>query len=269
MAQQADSVNYADILEVKLEEYGANNKLLRTLQLLRDSSIGKNPGLFATAPNYVYRTQPGIRVATGNRYELNVRNTVTDSLVTASTEVVDSIIIETPVGQPSVEIKWYAGNSVSVKWLTTEEGFLYQLVIRFHFTEENTVTGQQTPMYIDWTFPELRKSEAQGGALTLPVVGEEFYRFVAASLQQKSDTKRKIGALDFNFIAAGEDFSTYFEVNKPPTGLNQTLPTYTNVEGGIGVFSSRLTQSVCCKNMDKQSRDSLIFGSYTGLLGFE
>jgi hypothetical protein len=103
----------------------------------------------------------------------------------------------------------------------------------------------------------------------MEINGEDFYKFVDAALEPKSNVKRLIGTLDFNFTVAGEDFSTYFDVNEPPTGINQNVPTFTNIEGGIGVFSSRLTQSLTGKSMDKQSRDSLVFGNYTQLLGFE
>ncbi len=268
MAQQPDSTSYADILDVKIEEY-AGNKYLRTLSLVRDSSVAKEQGLFPSSPNFLYRTQPGENVVAGNRYVLRVHNLKTDSLVTAGTEVVDSISIVKPVDQPQIEIKWYTGNPLQVQWTSNDEGYLYQLAIRFHFTEENLITGASTPMTLNWIFPEVRRNQAQQGSFLIEVNGEDFYKFVGASLEQNNNVKRHIGTLDFSFTVAGEDFATYVDVNHPPTGINQNIPAFTNVEGGIGVFSSRLTQSLDGKNMDKRSRDSLIFGSYTELLGFQ
>ena len=55
MAQQPDSINYPDILDVKLQEYEGST-LRKTFSLLRDSSIQKEPGVFATVPNILYRT---------------------------------------------------------------------------------------------------------------------------------------------------------------------------------------------------------------------
>jgi hypothetical protein len=80
--------------------------------------------------------------------------------------------------------------------------------------------------------------------------------------------KRIVGSLDFIFTVAANEFYTYIEVNKPPTGVNQSIPQYTNVDGGLGIFSSRLSQGYNNYLMAQQSKDSLIFGSITGGLQF-
>ena len=39
-----------------------------------------------------------------------------------------------------------------------------------------------------------------------------------------------------------EDLNTYIKVNKPITGIVQERPQFTNINNGIGLFSSRYTK---------------------------
>ena len=45
--------------------------------------------------------------------------------------------------------------------------------------------------------------------------------------------------VEFILSVAGEDLNTYMEVNEPSSSIVQDKPEYTNIENGIGVFSSR------------------------------
>ncbi len=264
MAQEPDSINYGDILEVKLVEYGPQNQKLRTLSLVRDSST-RGEGLFPQSPLYLYRTT-GDRLVAENNYELRIRNTVTDSVITSFSEVVDSIGIISP--NFVTPIRFVTGQQYPVRWSVNDEGVLYQFEIRFRFTETNTTTGVTTNRYLDWKFQPLGRTAAQSGEIRYEINGEDFFRFVAANLTAASNITRSAGTLDFNFTVADEEFNTYYEVNRPPSGLNQNIPTYTNISGGIGLFSSRLTQSVPNKLLDADTKNELIFGPHTSQLGF-
>ena len=41
------------------------------------------------------------------------------------------------------------------------------------------------------------------------------------------------------FSAASQDLKTYISLNEPPTGIVQERELFTNINGGIGLFSSR------------------------------
>ena len=40
-----------------------------------------------------------------------------------------------------------------------------------------------------------------------------------------------------------EDLNTYIKVNEPITGIVQKRPQFTNINNGIGIFSSRYTHT--------------------------
>ena len=42
-----------------------------------------------------------------------------------------------------------------------------------------------------------------------------------------------------SFAAATEDLYTYMQTNKPQSGISQQRPTFTNIDNGIGIFTSR------------------------------
>ncbi len=266
MAQQPDSINYADVLDVTIEEYNGHN-LLRTLNLQRDSGVLKDAGQFANVPNILYRTNFGEKIFSKNSYRLKIMNRQTDSIATSETTVVDSISIFSPSNAAAIN---FAGPfPYTVRWNSVPEGFLYELIIRFHYTDINTSTGDSTEKFIDWKHPTISNSTGGSSEFTIDIDGQNFYIYAASQLEPIAGIKRSAGKLDFNFTVAGKEYRNYVEVNQPPTGINQSIPLYTNIQGGIGIFSSRLTQSVKNRSLTGASLDSLKFGSHTGHLGFQ
>ena len=73
--------------------------------------------------------------------------------------------------------------------------------------------------------------------------GEAFYEMIVAKLDGYSDealvTKRVIEGLEFILSCGNEDLNTYMEVNEPATGVVTERPSFTNIEGGIGIFGSK------------------------------
>jgi hypothetical protein len=45
--------------------------------------------------------------------------------------------------------------------------------------------------------------------------------------------------LEFHFEFAGEELDTYMEINNSSVNLSDVTPEYTNIDGGLGIFSSR------------------------------
>jgi len=242
MAQQPDSINYPDILDVKIEEYNEGDMLLKSFFLMRDSSIVKEPGIFATTPNILYRTNGNDKINPDNSYKLVIYNRESGKTITAKTNViVDTIYMVNPFSTMQL-IYWYGTPPFTVKWKTVSEGVVYQLTVRFHYTEVNLAnTSDSVPKYIDWPFPELVTNNAiEMQTLELEISGDGFYYNVKNHISSNPDVKRIVGNIDFIFTVAANEFYTYVQVNKPPSGVNQNIPQYTNVDGGLGIFSSRL-----------------------------
>ena len=95
----------------------------------------------------------------------------------------------------------------------------------------------------------------------------EFYSQVIKNIKEEAGVDRKAGMIEFIFTVGNQEFSDYMDVNKPSDGIVQDKPIYTNINGGIGLFASRISHSVS-KSMESRSLDSLFNGRMTSNLGF-
>lgn len=261
MAQNADSIYYPDILDVKLEEFNSNGTFIRSINLIRDVQP-KEEGVFASMVHYIYRTQ-GEKIFAQYHYKLSITNRETGTVFTSQTEVVDDLNVLKPTPFPS-QINWL-GFPYAIEYSPFEEGYLYQLIIRFYYTERNVFTNDTKLKYLDWKFPERTKNESSA----FTIGNSDFFIFVASQLEPDPSVKRHAVEFEFYFHVAGKAFTEYIQVNTAPTGINQEIPLFTNINNGLGIFSSRNVKLVRDKYLHPISEAELIFGPITGNLGFE
>lgn len=70
--------------------------------------------------------------------------------------------------------------------------------------------------------------------------GEGFYSYIATKITSNDNIDvRQFIQLDVVTEVGHEELMKYIEVSKPSTGISQNQPLYTNVNGGLGLFSSR------------------------------
>ncbi|MGB0349470.1 MAG: hypothetical protein ACPGD9_06270, partial [Schleiferiaceae bacterium] len=68
---------------------------------------------------------------------------------------------------------------------------------------------------------------------------EAYYKFLYNNIGPTEDLARIFKGIDVEIWAAADDYATYINVNQPSQGIVQEKPMFTNVDGGIGLFSSR------------------------------
>lgn len=268
MADVADSVNYqaADI-SARLEEYN-NSTLTNTFPLTRTvNEIAKDTGLFASDANILYKTTATLNPQ--RTYKLVIDNNKTGKTISAITPMIDNLNVSNPQNNQQVNI---IGNNFpfTVKFKSAKNALVYSLNIRFYYNEVNTVTSEVVTKSIDWPFTNVKSSNANGGEdilISLPADG--FYQLLGANLGAPgANIERRTNRLEFIFYAGGEDLSTYLDVNGPSNTLQQEKPEYTNIVGGLGIFSCRYSTSRTNITLAPQALDSLINGRFTNQLGF-
>ncbi|MBL7883134.1 MAG: hypothetical protein JNL69_03640, partial [Bacteroidia bacterium] len=79
---------------------------------------------------------------------------------------------------------------------------------------------------------------------------------------------RRAVNVDLLLIAGADDLSTFIDVNKPSTGIIQTKPEFTNINGGLGLFSARYNKAPFTRPLAVTTTDSLACGQYTKRLKF-
>jgi len=75
---------------------------------------------------------------------------------------------------------------------------------------------------------------------TVSFRGQDFYNFVSAQISVNPEVKKR-NIIDIDVVTeiGHEDLLKYIEVSQPASGLAQTTPLFTNINGGLGLFSSR------------------------------
>jgi len=76
-----------------------------------------------------------------------------------------------------------------------------------------------------------------------PFVKTGFLQVHCSQIPANPNLKRYVASspdplIDFIITYAGDDLSTYIDVNQPSLGIIQQRPEYTNIKGGIGILSS-------------------------------
>lgn len=272
MAQEFDSINYANQLSVTIEEI-QNGVVKNTTVLQKDNSIEKESGIFNNSKNILFSFNSVLNPL--SVYKLNLINNSTKNVVTGETPLISNFNIVSPKttttsfdfagSNPAVTLN----QTKTIEWISGSNGRLYEVILRFHYTEVNKGDNSKVYKYIDWVFPSQKSINLSGGeTMKINFKGFEFYKFVASALQSNNDIWRYPGKLDFLFSVASEEFNTYMEVNAPSTGIVQEKPLYSNIDNGVGLFSSRLRDSRKNLNLSTNSLVQLYIGDYTKNLSF-
>ncbi len=268
MSQVGDSIYYGSEITVSMQRI-RNGQVLQNIPLARDSSVIKNEGDFNTTGHVLFATSE--QVFTDSDYRLTVTNEKTGTILRSSTPVVDSIQILSPNSSPLFFIPWNDPNPLLVAWQSGADGKIFNFTLRFYFVEREIANPMNIDsLHIDFVFPQLQSRTTKGGErFEIGISGVDFYQFVAQKLKAKPGYERVAGKMDFLFTAGAQDLAVYTDANQAPTTIVQVKPTYTNITGGLGLFSSRLNMGIIGKRMNSISVDELACGNITKHLGFK
>ena len=99
---------------------------------------------------------------------------------------------------------------------------------------------------------------------------KDFYTFLGNNIPVNANATRFFKDFDIEVTAGGQelvDFTTVGIANIGITG-SQAIPTYTNVENGLGIFTSRYKAILKGVKLNDQSLDLLKTGELTKNLNF-
>ena len=173
-------------------------------------------------------------------YELIVENKVSGNVVTSKTKIISNFDFDN-VNSSGDDFFLY------IKPLAPDSGFYYfKRLIWDHFTNGKIYQ-------VDISFDYLENGESKNLIWSQPLVtsngntmntlleGEKFFTFLKNNIT-KDDTKhRNFVNIDLIMTVGTSALETYINVNRPITGIVQQRPQFTNINNGIGIFSSRFT----------------------------
>jgi len=239
MSSISDSTNYnSSELKVtiyRIKELSFNQYDTISSVLLHDTIIDKDDGIFSTDNNIIYTfKKPVSFYNTNSFYSLEVINLSSGHKVTSQTEIIKDFSFESL--NSSFEWGLYNGDladslkfrTKNIEWTKSNNGEIYQLDIIINYIENNDTIN------LVWSQPLI---EYSSGNMTTKIKGDLFFQFLLNNLS--NNTTKQFISLDLLMTVGTDDLKTYINVNKPFSGIVQERPVFSNINNGIGLFSSR------------------------------
>lgn len=243
-----DSCNYPGKLNCRIIESKASagsNYFTQTRVLEVDTITihNKELGIFYAPDQLVYYTKD--RINNNNqyvhyRYDLEIDRG--DTILTASTGVVGGSRFAIPQAVMNFSMINPTG---TVGWTPCTNAAIYDVTIEFKYYEVKNLIDT-LPCSMKMTImdprPETDISYEQG-VYSTSYHSQDFYNSLAQKIG--ADSLQNVERLIFEpsvtikISAGGDELYNFISVNGPSNSIVQTIPEYTNVNGGYGVFSSR------------------------------
>jgi hypothetical protein len=234
--------------------------------------LNKEAGSF-NANNIFYKTPAGFKVkyviaqtrdTTWANYQVVVRRKSDGKLIAKSrTPIVADFIFSGTQNEVKLYnrfTKIYLNHTFN--WNGAVNGKMYTALLRFKFREVDDLVGTSEEKFVDMPlFENIKTSNSTGSSkISYTLSGEAFFTYLQAKLDPLTSTSARreyIAPLELRFNVAGEELTKYIEINNGSGGLNDIRPEYSNVEGGLGIFSSRMAKAFNQLNKTNLSQDAI------------
>jgi hypothetical protein len=275
-AQNPDS-NYFETVDAKVIEYKNGDPTGREWQL-NDSIITNKDttGVFYGPEQKVYVFYEADLDSTAE-YELVANLNEGEHEISARTELIQGFNVTSNLFFPTYKIN-FASNNVAADedykyWTFTvtegKHGSRYNYKYTMRWTEYYTDMTSQSFSATRNNGDKEQLDPANPGVQVVSFSGLDFYEWVASIMAYDADVvQRRIDGIDLKISIAHEDLDQYLDVAKPVSGIAQTQPEYTNINGGLGLFSSRIVFERNNIRLDTYSMKELCTGNYTADLVF-
>ncbi|MCC6840333.1 MAG: DUF4249 family protein [Flavobacteriales bacterium] len=264
-AQVADSFEYRpDQLQAVVKEI-KNGTVVNTYAL-QDTLWPHDPGIFAGPMHKLYYFQAQLDSSATYRLEATAKG----NEIWAETPIVARVQPASNILSQPLRLIGIGGGYAfqTIKWTSSINGKRYDVSYRFNWDD---VVGTDTiPRSFTQNLGSAVAIDLDGGE-NLEVVfdGESFFQTIGLRAGDNPQaTKRIFRGVDILWAVAGPDLYNYLQLNSPISGLVEERPSYTNVNNGLGLFSTRRFREIKGKSLDSNTAPELAQGPYTAGLNF-
>ena len=268
IAKIADSLYYKNI-SVTLIRVSNNEKF--TLQRVDGNTEGyvRDAGIFATLPNILYKIKnANLQMKADEAFRIEIQRTgETKLLAKATTRVIGAYNIFAP--PPTVALFLTYENTLSISIETEEKtAKFYDIKVIVNFDEVSGTT--RTPRRAEWLLAGGQPRKGTDVQTFFRRNARDFYVFLGTTLTPNPSFAREFKSIDFEVTAAGQELVDFQSVGVANIGItgSQAIPTYTNIEGGLGIFTSRSKAVLKGIKLNDQALEILKTGELTRNLGF-
>ncbi len=277
-------------ISVFVDEYNVSLIKVDSFEFLPEWITDRDSGTFAHPNQKIYKLvtpNPAAALVAGKTYKLRVVRHDGDTDVTSETAISlsNKIVLLKPkftASKPTKPIKLYDIKS-EFNWLQNG-GDIETFDFKFYYVEENINSGKRDTLSINY---HLFEGTPIGDEKTIFLSSFEFLKRLSLKIEERDDVirfplnvKKVNGAIvgypiEIDIWSAQNELSSYLNVNNSSSiGLVESNITYSNIENGFGLFSSRINynlkfdEGVFSLFFDKRSLDSLSCSLHTRGLNF-
>lgn len=250
----ADSSNYPGKLDARLIElgktYGNHYEPTGRVIVLDTTTLHhKDSGAFYYPNQKVYFTRERLKTNSGSHdYKYRLQILKGDDTITSVTGMVGGDRFK--INNKSIGFDPNSTEANKFTFIEAQNAFAYSARMRFEYTEK--LPGHpETPKSIEWPLGyfsvndlELVEGYSDPGHNIYGMAYRENSLFNYLRTAIGADTMnatRYMGDFYITLTAGGSELYNYIEVNSPSGSISQNVPDYTNINGGFGIFSSRVT----------------------------
>ncbi|WP_158276104.1 DUF4249 family protein [Brumimicrobium oceani] len=281
-------LSYFDNVDATVEEI-KDGVTLRTWTLKDTVIKNKKEGAFYAPEQKLYFFRPDFVEISGTDttyldedafYRLKIDIDNGNHMVNGQTNLVSGVNITYPKPQISFnfaesDVSSNGYRSTPISFSRSPEAGIFNLKIRFDYNE--FIGSNYEKKSLLWPVGEITNSGTSTSGATIFAEGEQFYKYLQNNIDENpAVTKRQIEGIEIQLVGGSKDLYTYMLTNEPSSSLAQNKPTYSNVDGALGIFSSRVTVTqykdaffgVNSRALNENSTKELCNGQFTAPLKF-
>ncbi len=276
LAQRPEELYYENI-EVTLSSGGDTYPLTR----VDGASEGypRDAGVFLNSPNYLYKLilPPGESYNGGENFRLSVTDVASDTMITeVTTTIVHEPIIQFP--DQDEEFEWRSSiegqNDIRTQWrLNNATAAIFDVRIRLNYQEAiNGDLNNRVNKSVAFTvLKNIEPDDEDDTSIVVEVLSTDILSGINGAVDASGPGPRFFTSLEVIIDAGSSDLLDFINVGQANTGLTgaSVPPTFSNIPGGFGLFSSRNSASVGGLQLIDEARDSLRDGRFTKNLNFQ
>ena len=271
LAQDESQVYFSDAAVALIDQTNSQRFELTRVNATNEGFV-RNPGDFLVEPNYLYKIRSSdINLEPGTAYVLEVLKGE-NMVATSSTLVLENSKWRAPsVSGGVARIGFENGDETTLRWARVENASSYAISFDIIVRENDIVNSTQEIFALRWNATNLVGDKGgTNSSQDLDLPGESFFNFIQSSFDPNPNVTRQILKMDIRVTSFGQEIGQYLDVINANAGITsaQEVPTFTNIEGGLGLFSSTNETELEDLSLSSRTLDSLYEGSITGDLQF-
>ena len=274
IARNTDSIYYQNAA-VEMTNLRTGETLLMERVNGAEEGYPKEEGLFANDPNVLYKVKADeISLQGGDSVQLAINRGEFTEPAFATTRILGKIDTSaSPSPSQRIGRLRYTTN-LTVTWIPSEEAELFDItfVIRYRESADPDTPSEFIEKSLEWPIAKgITRRNPDRGRESFMIRGEAFYEFLSLSIPPSDGEIRLLDGIDIRITAGGVEMLELVELSQANIGITsaQSIPVYSNVEGGLGIFTSRYQLERTGIQLTQEALDSLQDGIYTRDLNFK